>query len=185
MENNHNFKSELMLFKNPQVLTSCALLVAISIVCGKLLAFNIGFILRFSFENLPIILASIAFGPLIGVVTAVAADLIGCLIVAYEINPLVTLGAMLIGLISGLMYRITLKLPMPCSIVISVLSAHIIGSVIVKTFGLARFYELPLFTLMAWRGLNYAIIATLEILLLYYLLKSKSVSNQLEKIKRR
>ncbi len=172
-----------MLFNNPKVLTSSALLVAISIVCGKLLAFNVGFILRFSFENMPIMLASMAFGPLVGGVTAVAADLIGCLIVGYEINPLVTLGALLIGLISGFVYRLTSKLPTLVSVILSVLTTHIIGSVFVKTFGLAKFYEMPFWTLVAWRGLNYAIIATLEILLLYYLFKSKSVNSQLERIK--
>ena len=174
-----------MLFNNPKVLTASALLVAISIICGKLLAFNVGFILRFSFENMPIILASMAFGPLVGGITAVAADLIGCLIVGYEINPLVTAGALLIGLISGLMCRLTGKLPMPARVILSVLPAHTVGSVLVKTFGLAKFYEMPFWTLVAWRGLNYAIIATLEILLLYYLFKSKSVNSQLERIKQR
>lgn len=185
VDKNHSFKSELMLFNNPKVLTASALLVAISIVCGKLLAFNVGFILRFSFENMPIILASMAFGPLIGGITAVAADLIGCLIVGYEINPLVTAGALLIGLISGFMCRVTGKLPMPVRVILSVLPAHTVGSVLVKTFGLAKFYEMPFWTLVAWRGLNYAIIATLEILLLYYLFKSKSVNSQLERIKQR
>ena len=174
-----------MLFNNPKVLTASALLVAISIVCGKLLAFNIGFILRFSFENMPIMLASIAFGPLIGGLTAVAADLIGCLIVGYEINPIVTVGALIIGVASGLIYRILGKLPTLGKVIISVTAAHLMGSVVVKTFGLAKFYDLQLWTLMAWRGLNYLIIATLEILLLYYLFRSKAFNSQLERIKRK
>lgn len=173
-----------MLFNNPKVLTASALLVAISIVCGKLLAFNVGFILRFSFENMPIMLASMAFGPMIGGLTAVAADLIGCLIVGYEINPLVTLGALLIGVISGLVYRLVRKLPTLAGVIITVIPTHIVGSVFVKTVGLAKFYEMPFWTLVAWRGLNYLIIATLEILLLYYLFKSKSVKSQLDKIKK-
>lgn len=184
VDKNHNFKSELMLFNNPKVLTASALLVAISIVCGKLLAFNVGFILRFSFENMPIMLASMAFGPMIGGLTAVAADLIGCLIVGYEINPLVTLGALLIGVISGLVYRLVRKLPTLAGVTITVIPTHIVGSVFVKTVGLAKFYEMPFWTLVAWRGLNYLIIATLEILLLYYLFKSKSVKSQLDRIKK-
>lgn len=185
VDKNHNFKSELMLFNNPKVLTASALLVAVSIVCGKLLAFNIGFILRFSFENMPIMLASMAFGSLIGGITAVAADLIGCLIVGYEINPLVTLGALVIGLISGFIFRITGKLPILVKVLVSVIPAHLVGSVLVKTVGLAKFYEIPFWNLVAWRGLNYVIIATLEILLLYYLFKSKSINSQLERIKQR
>jgi len=185
VEKNYNFKRELLLFNNPKVLTASALLVAVSIVCGKLLAFNVGFILRFSFENMPIILASVAFGPLIGGVTAIAADLIGCLIVGYEINPLVTLGALLIGLISGSVYRICHRLPSLAKITLSVILSHTVGSVFIKTVGLSKFYDIPFWNLVAWRGLNYAIIAALEILLLYYLFKSKSVNSQLDKIKQR
>ena len=182
-KNNNGIKEELGLFSNPKVLTSAALMVALSIVCGKLLAFNVGTILRFSFENLPIILASIAFGPFVGIFTGVCADLIGCLIVGYEINPLVTLGAALIGLVSGIVYRLCRKLPELAKIIISVTSAHAIGSVIVKTFGLSKFYEISFGLLLAWRTLNYVIIAVLEILLLYYVLKSKAVKGQLDRIK--
>ena len=77
-----------------------ALLAAISIVCGKYLAFNMGDFLRFSFENLPIIFAGMAFGPLIGALVGVVADLVGCLLVGYAINPIITVGAAAIGLIS-------------------------------------------------------------------------------------
>ena len=63
-ENNKKINGEnVNILDNPKVLTACALMVALSIVCGKLLAFNVGTILRFSFENLPILLASVAFGP--------------------------------------------------------------------------------------------------------------------------
>ena len=47
-------------------MVASAFLVAISIVCGKYLAIRGGDVLRFSFENLPILLAGIAFGPLVG-----------------------------------------------------------------------------------------------------------------------
>jgi hypothetical protein len=53
-ENNKSINGEkLSIFGNPKILTASALMVALSIVCGKLLAFNVGTILRFSFENLP------------------------------------------------------------------------------------------------------------------------------------
>lgn len=84
------------------VLVAAALLAALSIVCGKYLAIRAGDTLRFSFENLPILLGGFAFGPAIGVIIAVAADLIGCLMVGYAINPVITVGAALIGLIGGL-----------------------------------------------------------------------------------
>ena len=70
-----------------------AMLSAISIICGKYLAFGVGNVLRFSFENLPIIFASVALGPIPGMLVGIVADLVGCLMVGYTINPLVTLGA--------------------------------------------------------------------------------------------
>ena len=93
-----------------QILTFSALLSAISIVCGKYLAINLGEVLRFSFENLPIIFAGIGFGPLVGGAVGLAADLLGCLLVGYAINPLVTLGAAAIGFISGASFIIFKKI---------------------------------------------------------------------------
>ena len=48
-----------------------AMLAAISIICGKYLAIRGGDILRFSFENLPIIFAGVAFGPVAGALVGI------------------------------------------------------------------------------------------------------------------
>jgi ECF transporter S component (folate family) len=82
---------------NTKVLAVSALFAAISIVCGKFLAFNVGDTLRFSFENLPIIIISIFFGPLSGMLCGVVADLLGCLLRGYAINPILTLASAYIG----------------------------------------------------------------------------------------
>ena len=68
-------------------LVVCAFLVALSIVCGKFLAIPVGEILRFSFENLPILFAGLAFGPVAGALVGVCADLLGCVLRGYAINP--------------------------------------------------------------------------------------------------
>ncbi|MBP3583660.1 MAG: folate family ECF transporter S component, partial [Clostridia bacterium] len=72
-----------------QLAVALSMLAAISIILGKYLAFGIGNVLRFSFENLPIAFAGIAFGPIAGALVGAVADLIGCLLVGYEINWLV------------------------------------------------------------------------------------------------
>ena len=81
-----------------------------SIVLGKVLAFNIGDFFRVSLENLPIIFIGIAFGPLWGAVVGAVADLVGCFIVGYTVNPIITLGAMTVGAIAGIISQITKKL---------------------------------------------------------------------------
>ena len=184
LKNSQNgLKKELMMFSNIKVLVMSAFFVALSIVCGKLLAFNIGSVLRFSLENFPIIMSAICFGPLVGAVTAVVADLVGCLIVGYEINPLVTLGAFSIGLLSGAVYKIFHKTRLFPRLCLSVFFAHAVGSVIIKTVGLAAFYSFPLEVLALWRLLNYAIIGVVELFLLFHLMKSKAITDQIERIK--
>ena len=162
-----------------------ALLSAVSIVCGKYLAFNMGEFIRFSFENLPIIFAGMAFGPLVGACVGAVADLIGCLLVGYAINPIITVAAAVIGLISGL----SIFMPAPHSrlgytlkISATVLAAHFIGSVLIKSFGLSVFYDMPLIALMLWRLLNYVIVGALEGFILYHIMKNKTIELEIRKI---
>ena len=85
----------------PQMLVRIALLAAISIILGKFLAFNIGDWFRFSFENLPLLLCGYLFGVPSGILCAVVADLVGCLVRGYTVNPIITLGAAALGAAAG------------------------------------------------------------------------------------
>ena len=167
------------------VVITLALLVAISIICGKFLALRVGDILRFSFENMPIIFAATAFGPIAGATVGIIADLLGCVLVGYTINPIVTIGAAAIGVVAGIVPIFLKKYNLrPIIIIIlTVFSSHLVGSVIIKTAGLAAFYDMPYFMLMLWRGLNYIIVGAVECVALDTLLKNKGVSMQLKKLK--
>ena len=66
-----------------------ALFIALSIVLGKQLSFTAG-PFRISFENLTVLMAGIFFGPLAGLTVGACADLFGCLLVGYAINPIIT-----------------------------------------------------------------------------------------------
>ncbi len=176
-------KKQKVIFGSLKIMLAVALLAAVSIICGKYLKIPVGDVMRFSFENLPILLAGMAFGPVAGCVTGVVADLVGCLMVGYEINPIVTVGAALVGLLGGLVFRLFKKGPLLLRTGVAVVSAHLIGSVVVKTFGLARFYAMPFFVLMGWRGWNYLIVGVLEWILLWILFRNKAVRSQLERMK--
>ncbi len=165
-----------------------ALLASVSIICGKYLAFNVGEFIRFSFENLPIIFAGMTFGPIVGALVGAVADLIGCLLVGYAINPIITLAAALIGMISGIYYFLPEgggRLWYFLKISATVSCAHLIGSVIVKSIGLSAFYQMPLYLLMAWRCLNYLIVGVLEGFILYHLMKNKLLISEIGKIMKR
>ncbi|MBQ4464354.1 MAG: folate family ECF transporter S component [Oscillospiraceae bacterium] len=174
---------ELRLFGNVRVMIVTALLIALSIVFGKLLAFNIG-PLRISFENLPILMAGILFGPLIGLVTGVAADIIGCLIVGYAINPLITLGAALIGLTAGLMYRLPLLRNLNARLVCAVFAAHILGSMVVKSIGLMVYYGYTIQS-VGLRIPLYIGISIVESAVMLLLLTNKAFTRELERLRRK
>lgn len=174
-------RAEVSVFGSLRVLAFSAVLVAMSIVCGKYLAIRGGDILRFSFENLPILLAGMLFGPWVGALVGVVADLIGCVLVGYAINPLVTVGAAVIGVVGGSLYQITARLPLFVRVLLSVASAHLLGSVLIKTFGLAIFYDMPIPMLMLWRLFNYVMIGALEVLLIVPILKNRAIQSLLKK----
>ena len=164
---------------NVRILTFSAVLVAMSIVCGKYLAFGVGNVLRFSFENLPIMLGGIMFGPIVGAAIGIGADLIGCILVGYAINPLITLGAAVIGILSGILWRLMSRSPHSLAVISTTAICHTVGSVLIKTFGLAVYYDMPVYALMLWRLLNYLIVGAIECLLLYFILKNKSVRSMM------
>ena len=157
------------------------LLVALSIVFGKLLAFNIGELFRISFENLPIVLAGIALGPLWGALVGAVADLVGCLIVGYTVNPFITLGAIAIGAVSGVVFKLW-STNTQAKVFLTVAMSHICGSILIKTAGLSWFYGTDFFMLLFSRCANYALIIALEYTIIYILIKNKSIREILSRL---
>ncbi|MBQ3014182.1 MAG: hypothetical protein IJD75_03450, partial [Clostridia bacterium] len=97
--------------------------------------------------------------------------------------PLVTLGAVCVGILGGLLFRLTKKLPLLWQTCITVILAHLVASVIVKTFGLAAYYDMPFHILLLWRLLNYAVVGVAEWLLLYMVLKNKALRRRFEELR--
>lgn len=170
-------------------LTIMSIMVALSIVFGKLIAINFGGAIRFSFENLPILLVSIVLGPLEGAFSGVVADIIGCILVGYEINPIVTLGAMLIGFMAGLIYRMVYFLPTPVRVLLSIFASHLSGSIIVKTIGLSSFYmtsqNMGFFQLLFIRTAIYIALTIIEGIIIYLLVRNKAISKYINRFKRK
>ena len=142
----------------------------------------IGDSIRISFENLPIIFAGIAFGPLSGAATGIVADLIGCLIRGYSINPIITLGAAVVGLLSGIMARLIVRdgAYSLWQIILAVLPSHIAGSVIIKSLGLYLWYSTPLSVLWL-RVPIYLAITVAESLIITAILRSGAIRTALRR----
>ncbi len=171
------------LFGNLRILCMAALLTALSVVLGKYIGISTP-IFRISLENLPILMAGIFFGPVVGGVVGVAADLIGCVVMSFTVNPLITAGAALIGVVSGLIALIGTRdrrTPSTLSVCLAVALAHIVGSMTVKTIGLAIFASAPPDKLF-WRVPQYLIIGTVECVLLVLLTRNKNFMGQLSRL---
>ncbi|MBQ8345635.1 MAG: folate family ECF transporter S component [Clostridia bacterium] len=171
------------LFSSIRALTAAAMLTAMSviigIVCKTALNFSNG-LLRITFENLPIILSGILFGPVVGGVVGAASDLISYLLSpqTYPPNLVVTLGALLVGVTSGLVARFAVRKQGSLQIVLSGALAHVVGSMIVKTIGLFQYYSWAVLV----RIPLYLVIASLEILLLCWLFRRRSFRRIIEKL---
>ncbi len=156
-----------------------AMSVVIGIFCKNFLNFG-GGLFRITFENLPIILAGIFFGPLTGGLVGVVSDLTSYLLSGqiYPPNLIVTLGACAVGIVSGLMAKYAVRARGTKQIILSASAAHLIGSMIIKPIGLFQFYGWAVLV----RVPLYMIIAPLEISLLCILWKQKSFRRLFERL---
>ena len=148
-----------------------ALSVVIGIFCKSYLNFGAG-LFRITFENLPIILCGIVSGPVIGGIVGLLSDMISYLLSAqaYPPNLIVTLGATMVGVISGLVPRFVIRKKGMLQIITAGGLAHLVSSMIIKPIGLYQFYGI----LVLWRIPVYLVIAPLEICAICLLLRRRS-----------
>ena len=115
-------------------------------------------------------MSGVAFGPVVGACVGAVSDIVSYMLStqSFAVSPIVTLGAAAVGAVSGLMSRYVIKREGNCRLILSVVAAHLVGSVIIKSVGLFVYYE----WLVLWRIPTYTVISALEAWLLCYLYKS-------------
>ncbi len=161
--------------KNIKKITNASMMVALSVIigifCKSFLNFGAG-LFRITFENIPIILSGITLGPLTGGVVGLSSDLLSYFLSAqaYPPNLIVTLGATMVGLVSGSVAKFLIKRRGSVQIIVSGALAHIIGSMIIKPIGLFQFYQYA----VLFRIPLYLVIAPIEIGLICALLRRES-----------
>lgn len=155
-----------------------AMSVVIGIFCKTVLNFADG-LFRITFENLPIILGGIFFGPVTGGLIGAASDLLSYLLSpqTYPPNLVVTLGAAVIGITSGVISHFIIRRHGPLQFAIAGGVAHIIGSMIIKSVGLFTFYS----WLVLWRIPLYLVIAPTEILIITLLYRNSAFRRLIDK----
>ena len=120
-----------------------------------------------------------ATDPVIATVVGVATDLISYLLSPqiYPPNLIVTLGAAAVGFLSGFISHTVIKKRGYAQIIISALTAHSVGSMIIKSIGLFSFYGWA----VVWRVPTYIVIAAVEITLMCLLYKNATFRKLIEK----
>ncbi len=177
---------KVKIFGKIKSLCACALLcaaaVSIAYVCKF---FTVGGSLRVTFENLPIILSGIFFGPIAGFATGICTDIVSTAISFYGLgglNPILTLGVGCVGLVSGLMFRIPGIKKDAVRVLLSVASAHVISNMLIKSIGLMVYYSYPLPSVLP-RVPLYIVIGAVEYVIILIIVRNKGIMKTVGKLK--
>lgn len=162
-----------------------AMFIAMSVVIGYFCKTALNFgngLMRITFENLPIIMAGILLGPIWGGAVGLLSDLLSYFMSGQTFAPiiLVTIGATLVGVVSGVMAKYVFRKAGTLQVIASGGAAHLIGSMIVKPIGLFYIY--------GWAVLIripiYLVIAPLEIFVICLLFKNKTFKKLTEEFRK-
>lgn len=161
-----------------RVLTTCAVLIALTVVLARLLIPMPNATTRFSIEAVPVFLAGMLCGPLAGGLVGFASDLIGCLFSGYGYNPLFCLPPILYGVCAGLFRAKLYRKPSLPWIAAAFAPAVFFGSILWQSFSLAWVYGnkglLPSFLgFLGSRSIQFAVTFVLDVLIVFLLQKSR------------
>ena len=150
-----------------------ALSVIIGIVCKNF--FTVAVYYRFTLENLPVIFASVVFGPLTGAAVALAADAVSCLLSTNPaINPIISAGAAAVGLSAGIVARYIIPRRGIKQYAAAAVTAHIIGQVIIKSIAKYVYFGMPWYGVFIGLACS-AVAVTVEIFIINALLNNKQI----------
>ena len=162
-------------------LTVCALLTAMSVVLARVLTLIPAETTRISLEALPIVLAGLLCGPIPGALVGFAADLIGCLFSPFGYNPIFCLPPILYGLLAGLVRRYVQEKSTLPRTALAFFPAALLGSVLWQSMALALVYggeakEAFFLTKLVSRGIQFALTASVDTLIVWLLLRRGALS---------
>ena len=166
-------------------LTLCAMMMALSILIGAFCKAYLTIVppaIRITFENLPVILAAMLFGPIVGGAVGAGSDLIASVISAQSsINPMLMVGACMVGVSAGVIARIIPGELRPFKITVSIFAGHIIGSMLIKSIALHVYFGVA-WAMLIWRIPLYIGIAACESVLLGIILSNREIKKQIERL---
>lgn len=134
------------------------LLVAMHIVLTRLVVIELGSY-RISVGSVCTVLAGLWLGPVAGGICGLLSDILGCLLKGYAINPLITVAAILWGVIPGLVRPMLTggKVKKTAVICISVAATSVLSTLVFTTAGLVWILGYNFYAIMPGRIAQWAI----------------------------
>ncbi len=160
-------------FSPVKKLTICAMLTAVSVVIGIICKnfFTFGIYYRVTFENMSVIMAGALFGPVAGAMVGAAADVVSCLCSTNPaVNPVITLGAAVVGASAGVIARYVIPKRSDAQLALAAGTAHLLGQVAVKSVAKMIWFGMPWWGSLIGLGIS-AVVAPLEFLAIRTLLR--------------
>ena len=159
------------------LITLFAMLTAISVVVGILCKnlFTVAVYYRFTLENIGIIFAGIFFGPGAGALVGIAVDVISCLLSTNPaVNPVIMLGALTVGVSSGIVSRYVVRERGLRQYVLSAAAAHLLGQVIIKSIGKMIYFGMPWYGIFIGLACS-ALACAAEVMIIRTLMKNTEI----------
>ena len=155
-----------------RTLVFLGLLVAMHIVLVRLVVIDLGSY-RITIGSVCTILAGLWFGPVAGGVSGLISDVLGCILKGYAINPLITVAAILWGVIPALMRPLMTgsKVKKTGMLWLSVVVTSILATLVFTTAGLVLLLGYNFYAIMTGRIVQWAIMTPIYCVLtsvLYY-----------------
>ena len=134
------------------------LLIALHIVLARLVVIDLGSY-RITIGSVCTVLTGLWFGPVAGGMNGLLSDLIGCVLKGYAVNPLITVAAILWGVIPALMRPLITggKVRKTAMLSISVVVSSILGTLVFTTAGLVLIIGYNFYAIMPGRIVQCAI----------------------------
>ena len=145
---------------NVKTLVFMALLIAMHLVLTRVLVIDLG-AYRISVGSVTTILAGLWLGPVAGGVCGLCADVIGCFMKGYAVNPFITVAAMLYGILPALLKPLFVnrkKVGKTVGICVSIVVTSAISSLVLTTAGLVIMLGYNFYAIMPGRLVQFAIL---------------------------
>ena len=144
---------------NVKTLVFMALLIAMHLVLTRVLVIDLG-AYRISVGSVCTILAGLWLGPVAGGVCGLCADIIGCFMKGYAVNPFITVAAILWGVLPALakpLFANRKKTGKTVGICVSIVVTAILSSLVFTTAGLVIMLGYNFYAIMPGRLVEFAI----------------------------